>query len=151
MPRVKFDAPSGFTKLIMTAPATQINIPKTIRMVGFCFKKIQANNAPNNAQVAEIGMADAPAVEIPNKYAPLAIGPPSSDAITIIFPGNVFKLLGISANFPFFALEINSQIPANKSFNPQVTSATANALIRVFFALADKKGSFAPATPTKVL
>ena len=57
MPNVKLGLPSGLTQLIMMAPATQITIPATTRLVGFCFKKIHAKTAPNRLQVADMGMA----------------------------------------------------------------------------------------------
>ena len=57
MPKVKFGLPSGFTQLMTMAPATQITMPATTRLVGFCFKKIHAKIAPNRLQVADMGMA----------------------------------------------------------------------------------------------
>ena len=57
IPRVKLGLPSGFTQLMIMAPATQIIMPATTRFVGFCFRKIPAKIAPNRLQVAEMGMA----------------------------------------------------------------------------------------------
>ena len=57
MPKVKFGLPSGFAQLMTMAPATQITMPATTRLVGFCFKKIHAKIAPNRLQVADMGMA----------------------------------------------------------------------------------------------